>query len=108
MTKWNNEEIDTGMYLEAKRFLSSLEESLPILRRPDAAKYLGGAVAAKGKTVDELVMNMTSQGLRFAPAQPGGETAYFAMYNSMVAFASGGTNDSGFRVRLNQQKTGKY
>jgi hypothetical protein len=107
MAKWNKEEIDTSMYLEAKRFLSSLEESLPILRRPDASRYLAGGYAANGKSVDELVMNMTSQGLRFAPAHEGGETAYFAVFNAMVSFASGGTNDAGFRVRLNQQK-GKY
>ena len=107
--KWNKEEIDTGMYLEAKRFLTSLENSLPILRRPDAARILGGGFAAKGKTVDELVMNMTTQGLRFAPATPGSEDAYFGLFNSMVTFLSGGTNASGFRVRLNQpQKDGKY
>ncbi len=106
--KWNKEEIDTSMYLEAKRFLESLENSLAILRRPDAAKYLGGGYAARGKTVDELVMNMSSQGLRFAPATPGTEEAYFGLFNSMVAFASGGTNDSSFRVRLNLQKEGKY
>ena len=98
--RWNKEEIDTAMYLEAKRFLSSLEDSLGVLRRPDAARLLGGAVAARGKTVDELVMNMTSQGLRFAHAAPGNEDAYFGLFNSMVMFASGGTNDSGFRVRL--------
>jgi len=100
--KWNKEEIDTTMYLEAKRFLTSLENSLPILRRPDAARFLGGSVAARGKTVDELAMNMSSQGLRFAPATPGSEDAYFGLFNSMVTALSGGTNDSGFRVRLNQ------
>jgi hypothetical protein len=100
--KWNKEEIDTSMYLEAKRFLESLDNSLPILRRPDAGRYLGGGYAAKGKTMDELVMNMTGQGLRFAPATPGSEEAYFGLFNSMVTFLSGGTNDSGFRVRLNQ------
>ena len=43
---------------------------------------------------------MTQQGLKFAPALPGSEPAYFGLYSAMVAYAMGGESESGFRVRL--------
>jgi len=97
---WHKEEIDSGMYLESKRFLESLRGGIAVLRQPDAAKYLAGGYAARGANVGELVTNMAKQGLRFAPALPGSEPAYFGLYSAMVAFAAGGESDTGFRVRL--------
>jgi hypothetical protein len=98
--RWNGEQMDTGSYLESKRFLASLRQGLAVLRRPDAAKFLGGGFAAQGSTVAELVKNMSSQGLRFARALPGSEFAYFGLFNSMLEFAAAGENTTGFRVRF--------
>jgi hypothetical protein len=93
------EEIDGTMYLTGKRFLEKLEASVNQLQQPGASKFLSGTFAAKGRTVPELVQTMSNQGLRFAPANPGGEPAYFALYNAMVSYSAGAENASGFRVQ---------
>jgi hypothetical protein len=93
------EEIDGTMYLTGKRFLEKLEGSVNQLQQPGASKFLSGTFAARGRTVPELVQNMSNQGLRFAPANPGGEPAYFALYNAMVSYSAGAENASGFRVQ---------
>jgi len=98
--KWNNEQLDSAMFLESKRFLDSLRKGLAVLVQPDAAKYLNGGYSAQGNTVPELVENMSKQGLRFAPALAGAEPAYFGLYNSFLAYAAGGEGVSGFRVRF--------
>jgi hypothetical protein len=96
---WLGEQIDSAMYLDSKRFLSSLRDGMAVLTQPNAASYLTGGVAATGATVAELVSNMSQNGLRFGPATPGSEPAYFGLYNALVAFAAGNDSDNGFRVR---------
>ena len=64
---------------------------------PGAARLLDGTYAATGGTVAELVLNMTSSGLRFAPATPGNEAPYFALHSALVAFAAG-DETGGFRA----------
>ncbi len=76
--KFRKETIDAGLYLEGKHFLDSLDSSLQMVRSPSAAKYLDGTFAATGRNVPELVYNMTSKGLAFAPATPGNDAPYFA------------------------------
>ena len=49
--------------------------------------------------MQELVRNMSRQGLRFAPASPGGEAAYRALYNAMVSYTAGAETASGFRIQ---------
>ncbi len=97
--KFYAEEIDGGTYLTGKRFLESLEGSVGQLQQPGAGKFLSGATAARGRTVQELVQNMSSQGLKFAPATPGSEPAYYALYNAMVSYSAGADTGSGFRVQ---------
>jgi len=99
-SKWIAEQIDSGTYLESKRFLESVRGGLDILKQPDAAKYFNGGYAAQGNNVAELVANMSRQGLRFAPALPGAEASYFGLYSAFLDFAAGGEAVTGFRVRL--------
>ena len=42
-----------------------------------------------GKTVAELIKNMTADGLRFAPATQGDDGAYRALHNALNAYDSG-------------------
>jgi hypothetical protein len=93
------EEIDGTAYLTGKRFLESLEGSVNQLQQPGVSKFLNGNLSARGRTVAELVQNMSNQGLRFAPANPGGAPAYHALYNAMVSYSAGAENASGFRVQ---------
>jgi hypothetical protein len=97
-TKFRKEEIDGGLYLEGKRFLDSLDSSMKMIRSPSASRLLNGTYAATGRTVPELVYNMTMKGLKFAPANPGQEAPYFALQSALVSFAAGAESNSGFRA----------
>jgi hypothetical protein len=97
-TKFRKEEIDGGEFLEGNRFLESLESSMKAIRSPSAPKFLNGTYAATGRTVPELVYNMTAQGLKFAPATPGNEAPYYGLQNALVSFAAGAESNSGFRA----------
>jgi hypothetical protein len=96
--KFMKDQLDGGMYLESKRYLDSLTSSLQMIRSPSANKLLNGDYAAVGRTVPELVYNMMSKGLMFAPATPGVEAPYYALQNALTSFAAGAENSPAFRV----------
>jgi len=111
-TRYHKEEIDGSSYLKGKRYLDDLESSLKVLQDPDAAKYLSGAIAARGNNVQELVDNMTGEGLKFAAATPGSDSAYFSLHNSFVSYARAAQSGGGFQSMLAPsanpyRKTGK-
>jgi hypothetical protein len=82
-------------YSESKRYLNQLGEAVKALQDPNVRNYLNGKYAAKGKTVAELVENLTRvQGLEFAPATPGDEAAYRALYQAMHAYDTGLTQNN--------------
>jgi hypothetical protein len=83
------DEIDPASYLEAKRFLESLREAATLLKSAAPAGFLDGSVMARGSNVQELVQHMMAENLRFAPATPGTEPAYFDLYQALIAFATG-------------------
>ena len=85
-------ELTPAQYGEAKRFLRHFEDALKLLRRPDAAEFLT-PLRVKGKTIEELVGHMLQKGWRFAPALPGDETAYWAVYRAMVSYHRVGVRD---------------
>jgi hypothetical protein len=94
-------EVDTGEYLEGTRFLERVREATKALKQPDVAQMLSGALGPQGDTVMGVVGSMASKGLKFAPAQPGQEGAYIAMYRAFVNTGmASNTTDTGFRVPL--------
>ncbi len=80
-------ELTPAQYIEAKRFLNSVGAGCKALERKDAANFFNQTYAAKGRTVAELVQYMTDNRLRFAPAVPGDEAAYQALYAALQATA---------------------
>jgi hypothetical protein len=103
--KNRSDEIEPASYLEAKRFLDNLRAAVTLLQSPDPGGFLNGTVAAKGNNVQELIQSMMAENLRFAPATPGTEGAYFDLYRALVAFAKGSNDtseneDSSFRLRI--------
>jgi hypothetical protein len=78
--------ISANDYIKAKRFLNDFEQTCKVLQSPDVSKYATRKWSAQGDTVLELVSNMNRNGLRFAPATPGGEAAYVALHRGMVAY----------------------
>jgi hypothetical protein len=73
-------------YKDAKNFLSQLDDAIKVLQQVDAANYLNGKYAAKGRNVAELVHHMSENGLQFAPCTPGSENAYRALYDALRAY----------------------
>jgi hypothetical protein len=82
-------ELSPTDYVEARRYLDDLNQAMRVLKRPDVADYLNGKYTAQGKDVGELIKNMMSHGLRFAPAVPGSEAAYNALYQAMATYDLG-------------------
>ncbi len=77
-------------YIESKRFLNNLGEAVRALSDPNVQNYLTGKYAPKGRNVAELIDNMTKvQGLQFAPATPGDEAAYRALYRALQTYDTG-------------------
>ncbi len=79
--------LPPGPYMDAKRFMTSLDDGVKLLQQPDAGLYFTQKYSAKGHSVPELVDYMTRTGLLFAPAVAGDEAAYVALHRALVAYA---------------------
>jgi len=88
------DKIPTPEHIRAKRFLDRLDDSLTVLRQPDAGAYFSGKYTAHGRTVAELVQDMTSKGLRFGPAGDD-QAAYEALHQALVAYHIGSVGTQG-------------
>lgn len=88
MGRAGKEELSCNDYVKAMRYTNQLLEAVRVLPEQGAANYLNGRWQARGNTVGELVNDMTRNGLRFAPAADGGESAYTALYHYVLAYDS--------------------
>jgi hypothetical protein len=84
--KRNIASISANDYIRSKRYLNDLSKTLRVLDDPNVGKFATRKWSAQGDNVGALVMNMTRDGLKFAPATQGDEAAYTSLHNSMVAF----------------------
>jgi hypothetical protein len=78
-------DISPNDYIRAKRYLNELDQTVQALQDPKVSNYVTHKWAARGSTVSELVADMSSQGLKFAPATAGDEAAYNSLYRSLVS-----------------------
>jgi hypothetical protein len=83
------DELTTQQYIEARRFVNQLHQAIRALADPKVTNYFNNAWTAKGKNVAELVSHMTQEGLSFAPAAPGDQAAYKALYLALRQFEAG-------------------
>jgi hypothetical protein len=81
--------LSVDQYVEAKRYLQLLGNTLTALKDRNVSNYFNGTWSAKGKSVAELVKYMADKGLRFAPATPNDEPAYLALYHALASFDAG-------------------
>jgi hypothetical protein len=79
--KGDVQEISSADYIQAKRYLSELENTVKALANADAARW-----TARGRSVASLTQDMSRNGVKFAAASPGDEAAYNAMHTSLVAY----------------------
>jgi hypothetical protein len=89
LSEGGQDDVSAQQYMEARRFLTQLNASINALRDPNVSKYFNKTWDAKGNTVAELVDHMTREGLTFAPAAPGQEAAYRALYPALRAYEAG-------------------
>jgi hypothetical protein len=82
----NIDKLPAPRHIEAKRFLGQLDDALKVLAKPHAANYFNGKFSAKGNTVAELVRHMSREGLKFAPALTGDETAYEGLHKALAVY----------------------
>lgn len=68
----------------AKRFLSSLEDSILFLKQPDAVEWLPGKCRLKPATVQEMVQIMADKKIRFAPALIGNDQVNISTHLMLV------------------------
>jgi hypothetical protein len=80
-------EVTPSQSIEANRFLNRLSDAVTALAQPDVANTFTfpDQLAARGRTVPDLVRFMAEKGLKFAPAVGGDEDAYSALYKSLIA-----------------------
>jgi hypothetical protein len=63
-----------------------LSQGIAALPAPKAMNYFNGKWAPRGKNVAELAAWMTKEGLIFAPAAPGDEPTYNALYLALSTY----------------------
>jgi hypothetical protein len=73
-------------YVQVTRYLRELKDSLKVLQDPNVANYFNSRYRAQGDTVLALVQNMSTRGLRFAPAASGDEPSYTALHRALVTY----------------------
>src|SRR4030095_9872148 len=76
-------------YIRAKRCLGESEGTIKALQDPEVAKIASRRWANRTDSVGQLVQQMTRQGLKFAPAVSGDQSAYGAPHSAMVTFGIG-------------------
>jgi hypothetical protein len=77
-------DMGTSRYIEARSYIRLLRDAINALSQTDAAGFVNGKYPASGRTVGELVKNMT--GKQFAPAAPGEEQAYHELYQALRSY----------------------
>jgi hypothetical protein len=76
-------------YIEARRYLDQLGQTLSALQDPNIGKQFKDDWKTKARDVAQLVEHMREKGLMFAPATEKDEAAYVALYHALAAFDAG-------------------
>jgi hypothetical protein len=92
-----DDQIDGSSYVQALEFYNSLLSSVNALEKPDARKQLSGARSPRARNVQELVDYMTDNGLKFAAAAPGNESAYQVTHDAFVRYTRTAQYGSGIQ-----------
>jgi hypothetical protein len=82
-------DLSPSQYIEARRYLNQVGDAVAALSDPKVGSYFNQSWAGKAKNVAELVNYLSKSGLRFAPATPGDEPAYNALYRALADFDAG-------------------
>jgi hypothetical protein len=76
-------------YVQASRYVKELKNTVQSMQDPNVVNQFNGKYAPQGGNVAQLVEQMTRQGLKFAPANPGDEPSYTALYQALLSYDMG-------------------
>jgi hypothetical protein len=80
-------QIPGSQYLEAKRFLHNFDAARIALANGEAIPYFKFQKwVSGGKSIQQITAYMIQEGLLFASATPGDESAYRAMHSALAAY----------------------
>ncbi len=82
-------DLSPSQYIEARRYLNQVGDAVAALSDPKVGSYFNPNWAKQAKNAAELVHYLSKSGLRFAPATPGDEPAYTALYRALADFDAG-------------------
>lgn len=77
-----------GEACEVCEFLTELDTAARFLKTPKSTGVAGADWSAVGATVAEVVRHEVQFGIRFGPARPGDEAAYFTLHRGLLAYAA--------------------
>jgi hypothetical protein len=98
--KYHTDQIEGSDFLAGKHYIDDMQNAVRALAQPGTKQLLVGTQRARGNNVPELVSSMLTQGLSFAPANPGDEAAYHSLHNAFAAYVSTAQASSGFQLQL--------
>jgi hypothetical protein len=81
--------IEPNDYIDAKHYVNDLAAGVKQFNDPNVMNYFSGKWQPRANTVAQLVAEMTSQGLKFAPAVSGQEAAYQSLHRSLATYTAG-------------------
>jgi hypothetical protein len=88
--KNNASKLKPDEYIEAKRYLEQIGQTLTALQDPNIGhQFSGDWKPTKARFVHELVQHMREKGLLFAPAAEEDQAAYVSLYHALAAFDAG-------------------
>jgi hypothetical protein len=82
-------DLSPSEHIATQRYLRQVGHAVTALSDPKVATDFNQNRTPEGKNVGELVHYMAQNGLEFAPAVPGDEGAYAALYYALAAFDAG-------------------
>jgi hypothetical protein len=87
--KANVGDLKPDEYIEARRYLDELGQTISALQDPNISKQFNDDWKQKVRDVAQLVQYMREKGLMFAPATEKDQAAYVALYHALAAFDAG-------------------
>ena len=72
---------------DALQFVAQVDATVKVLKEAGSSALVNPKWTKEGTNVADLVKHMRQNGLRFAPATPGTETAYRSVHSALVEYA---------------------
>jgi len=82
-------ELSIPDLIQAQRFVTDLKATTAAIQGGNASKSLNKKYEAQGRSIGDLVIYMTQNGLRFSAALPGEESYYKVLHQAMVTYNYG-------------------